>query len=127
MFEIFLKFRVLYTWFPGTKRSVLANRPTVNSGEVSRGRVCGCGWGCRRHGVAVMVAMALSEYFFAFAFAFYYLQTLRDLLVSCMRLKKKSFLLLKLEAKNLKPTQLKLIHVSKSEPIKLFCSNYLFV
>ena len=47
-------------WFPRTRRSVLANQPPVNSGEVSRGRICGCG--CWRHGVAVAVPMAVSVF-----------------------------------------------------------------
>ena len=47
-------------WFPRTRRSVLANQPPVNSGEVSRGRICGCG--CWRHGVAVFLFIAFGAF-----------------------------------------------------------------
>ena len=30
-------------WFPKTKMHILANQPTVHSGQVSRGVVFGCG------------------------------------------------------------------------------------
>ena len=47
--NIVAKLRNLLCYFPKTNISVLANQPTVHSGGVSRGRVCGCSCLCWWH------------------------------------------------------------------------------